>query len=63
MSKDGWIAVAPETMPPRNTNVLYWNKGFDGHIGFPAIADEWRDEDHARFATHWKLITPPGAKP
>jgi len=45
-----WVRI-DERSPPRNETVVYWHKSQYG--GFPAIADEWRDEDHFRFATHW----------
>lgn len=38
--------------PPRNQTVVYWHKQADGD-GFPAIADEWRDEHHAEYALGW----------
>lgn len=38
--------------PPRNATVVYWHRQEDGP-GFPAIADEWRDEHHAAHAVAW----------
>lgn len=38
--------------PPRDQTVVYWHKQADGD-GFPAIADEWRDEHHAELALGW----------
>lgn len=45
-----WLSAA-DFPPDRNTQVIYWHRSETG--GFPAIADEWRDEHHARFASHW----------
>lgn len=51
-----WIPVTERT-PQRNTTAIYWHKYRNGPVegvsGFPCIADEWRDEDHLRFASHW----------
>lgn len=52
-----WISV-DERRPPRLEPCLYWNRRFGGYL---AIADEWKDEDHLRFASHWMPIPePPG---
>ena len=47
---DGWIST-DVSRPERNTIAIYWHKSEYG--GFPAIADEWRDEHHLAFASHW----------
>lgn len=46
----GWISTA-ESTPLRNTTAIYWHRSQFG--GFPAIADEWRDEHHLAHASHW----------
>lgn len=39
--------------------VIYWHRA-DFSDGFPAIADEWRDEDHLQFALYWLDLPGPG---
>jgi len=51
-----WISVAAQR-PERNKPAIYWHKSEFG--GFAAIADEWRDEHHLAYATHWLPYTPP----
>ena len=57
---DGWVPI-DERQPPRNTYAVYWHKS--DHGGFPAIADEWRDEHHRAFATHWHPEASLGPQP
>jgi hypothetical protein len=57
-----WVPLS-ERSPPRNETVVYWHRGgkrggFRGR-GYLAIADEWQDEHHAAYATHWLDIAPP----
>lgn len=53
-----WIPVS-ERLPERNSTVFYWHKGPNGGgSGWPAIADEWRDEHHLDYATHWMPLPP-----
>jgi hypothetical protein len=47
----GYESIA-DRPPPRNATVVYWHRQEDGP-GFPAIADEWRDEHHAAHAVAW----------
>lgn len=55
----GWIPCS-ERLPDRNKPCLYWHKAITtDHGGFIAIADEWRDEDHLEWATHWMPYSAP----
>lgn len=53
---DGWISVK-DRLPERNKPAIYWHTSEFG--GFVAIADEWRDEHHLQYASHWMPYTPP----
>lgn len=58
----GWISVLDQR-PERNQRVLFWHKppaGCGPH-GYPAIADEWNDDHHLRYASHWMPIHSPTA--
>lgn len=48
-----WIPLS-ESKPERNDTCLYWDLG-----GYCAIADEWRDDQHGRTATHWMPLPHP----
>lgn len=55
-----WIPVT-ERLPERNQNVLFWHKSPSRGTGagWPAIADEWNDDHHLQYASHWKRLEPP----
>ena len=58
-----WIPVTENCQPERNSTAIYWHKGIDKdnpiRTGFPAVADEWRWEDHGKRATHFLKYDPP----
>lgn len=58
-----WIPVTENCQPERNSTAIYWHKGIDEdnpiRTGFPAVADEWRWEDHGKRATHFLKYDPP----
>lgn len=54
----GWLSVE-ERRPERNKPAIYWHKSEFG--GFAAIADEWRDEHHLQYATHWMPYVAPAS--
>lgn len=48
-----WVPVS-ERLPERNATVLYWHTPVEPlGRGWLAQADEWRDEQHLAYATHW----------
>lgn len=62
-SSDRWIDVNVRR-PTRNEPCFFWHTPTSGLIaGYPAIADEWRDEHHLEWATHWMPIAAPEIKP
>jgi hypothetical protein len=55
----GWVSTDAST-PERNSSAIYWHRS--PHGGFPAIADEWRDEHHLMQASHWLPYSAPHPK-